>query len=128
MQKELIKIPVPERLNVLPFSQAIKAGGLLFIAAQAPIDPKTGKLVKGTIQQETTQVLENIKRICELSGTSLDNVVKVSVFMRNWSEYAGMNEVRAKYFGKVPPVSTAVEVSDLYEGIKLEMEAIAVIP
>lgn len=132
LQKELIDLKLPETLKTqhafAPFSQAIKAGSLLFIAGQTPADLKTGKIVKGTIKEEAKQVFENIKYICESAGTSLDNVVKVNVYLKNFKDRDDVNAVRAQYFKKIPPVSTMVEVTNLWEGIRIEIEAIVVIP
>jgi 2-iminobutanoate/2-iminopropanoate deaminase len=128
MRKELIDVKVHPRLAELPFSQGIRVGPFLFISGQAPRDPKSGEIDHGTIQEETALTFENIKRILEAAGTSLENLVKLTIFLKDINDYAGMNEVRKKYVGKVPPVSSAFQVANLNGGIKVEIEAIALIP
>ncbi|AMM53750.1 RidA family protein [Pyrococcus kukulkanii] len=108
-----------------PYSQAIKAGNFLFIAGQIPINPETGELVKGDIKEQTRQVLENIKAILEAAGYTLNDVVKVTVYLKNMDDFAAMNEVYAKYFGESKPARVAVEVARLPKDVLIEIEAIA---
>ncbi|BAA29948.1 137aa long hypothetical protein [Pyrococcus horikoshii OT3] len=108
-----------------PYSQAIKAGNFLFIAGQIPIDPKTGEIVKGDIKDQTRQVLENIKAILEAAGYSLNDVIKVTVYLKDMNDFAKMNEVYAEYFGESKPARVAVEVSRLPKDVLIEIEAIA---
>jgi 2-iminobutanoate/2-iminopropanoate deaminase len=128
-KKQLVEVKIPEKVRKIgPFSQAIRAGPLVFLAGQAPLDQETGEVVHGTIQEETKVTFENIKRNLEAAGTSLDNLVRLTIFLADFKDYEGMNEVRKKYVGKVPPVSSAIQVAYMYQGIKVEIEATAVVP
>lgn len=128
-KKELVNVNIPDRVRRIgPFSQVIRAGPFIFLAGQAPLDQKTGEVVHGTIQEETRVTFENIKRNLEASGTTLDNLVRLTIFLADFKDYEGMNEVRKEYVGKVPPVSSAIQVAYMYQGIKVEIEATAVVP
>lgn len=118
------RAPIP----VAPYSQAIKAGGLCFTAGQVPIDPKTGRMVQGDIKQQTQQVLENIKAILEEAGTSMENVVKVTIFLRDLGDLGAVNEVYSRYFRENPPARTCVQAGRVPLDAGLEVEAIAIIP
>ncbi|AEC52488.1 hypothetical protein PNA2_1573 [Pyrococcus sp. NA2] len=107
-----------------PYSQAIKAGNFLFIAGQIPLD-KDGKVVEGNIKAQTRQVLENIKAILEAAGAGLENVVKVTVYLRDMNDFGAMNEVYSEYFNRSKPARVVVEVSRLPKDVKIEIEAIA---
>jgi 2-iminobutanoate/2-iminopropanoate deaminase len=126
MERRIIyteKAPEP----VGPYSQGILADGtFIFTAGQIPIDPKTNQIVQGDIKVQTRQVIENLKAVLEAEGIGLENVVKVTVYMRDLSEFAQMNEVYAEYFGKSPPARTTVEVSRLPKDVKIEIDVIAV--
>lgn len=107
-----------------PYSQAIQTGNLLYSSGQIPIDPKTGNLVEGGIQEQTKQACENLKAVLAASGTSLDKVVKTTCFLDKISDFAAFNEVYAKYFvGK--PARSCVEVGALPKGALVEIEVIA---
>jgi len=108
-----------------PYSQAIQAGGLLFLSGQIPIDPKTGELVQGDIRQQTQRVLENIKGILDSQGLLLGDVIKVTVFLEDMGNFNSMNEIYASYFSSSPPARSTVEVSKLPRNAGIEMEAIA---
>jgi 2-iminobutanoate/2-iminopropanoate deaminase len=110
-----------------PYSQAIKVNGLLFVSGQVSIDPKTNEFVPGDIQQQTERVLENMKGIIESAGSKLGHVVKTTVFLKNMSEFAAMNEVYARYFSSAPPARSTVEVARLPKDALIEMELIATI-
>jgi 2-iminobutanoate/2-iminopropanoate deaminase len=110
-----------------PYSQAIKVNGLLFVSGQVSIDPKTNEFVPGDIQQQTELVLENMKGIIESAGSKLGHVVKTTVFLKNMSEFAAMNEVYARYFSSAPPARSTVEVARLPKDALIEMELIATI-
>jgi len=128
-KKELVNVNIPEAVKRIgPFSQAIRAGPFVFLAGQAPLDQRTGEVVHGTIQEETRVTFENIKRNLEAAGTTLDNLVRLTIFLADFKDYEGMNEVRRQYVGKVPPVSSAIQVAYMYQGIKVEIEATAVVP
>ncbi len=108
-----------------PYSQAIVAGGLVFTAGQIPLDPATGKLVGGAIEDQTRQVLDNLRAVLEAAGSGLDRVVKVTVFMTDLSLFARMNAVYATAFPSDPPARSAVGVAALPLGAQVEMECVA---
>ncbi|MCX8188759.1 MAG: RidA family protein [Nitrososphaeria archaeon] len=107
-----------------PYSQAIKAGNFLFISGQGPIDPKTGKKIVGDIKEQTRQVLENIKNILEAAGLTLENVVKVNVYLKDMNDFPKMNEVYKEYFKTNPPARTTVQAIPPAD-IDVEIDAIA---
>lgn len=109
-----------------PYSQAIRTGPMLFLAGQIPIDPKTNQLVSGTIEQETTLVLNNLKAVLEANGMTMANVVSTSVFMKDLNDFPKMNAVYGTYFQKSPPARATVEVARLPRDVKVEISAIAV--
>jgi len=109
-----------------PYSQAIKAGGLLFISGQLGIDPTSGKMIANDIRDETRLVLENIKAILKVSGSSLDKVVKTTVFVSDMNNFVKMNEIYGQYFNERPPARATVEVSRLPKDAKVEIDAIAI--
>jgi 2-iminobutanoate/2-iminopropanoate deaminase len=112
-----------------PYNQAIVAeGSFLFTAGQIPIDPRTGQIVSGDIQAQTRQVLFNIQAILEEAGASFDMVVKTTVFLKDMNEFAAMNAIYAEFFTIHPPARFTVEVSRLPKDVKVEIDAIAVIP
>jgi 2-iminobutanoate/2-iminopropanoate deaminase len=108
-----------------PYSQAIRAGNFIFLSGQIPIDPKTEELVKGDIRQQTRQVLENIRGVLESQGLGMQDVVKVTIFLKDMGSFNQMNEVYATYFPFSPPARSTVEVSRLPKDVDLEIEAIA---
>jgi 2-iminobutanoate/2-iminopropanoate deaminase len=111
-----------------PYSQAILAGGkFLFTAGQIAIDPLTGKLEGSDIKSQTRQVLKNIRAILAKGGASLGNVVKTTVYLKDMSEFAGMNEVYSEFFTGSPPARSTVEVARLPRDVKVEIDAIAVL-
>ena len=123
MAKEVImtdKAPKPGG----PYSQAVKAGSLLFIAGQLPIDPTTGD-IKGEIKIQTRQCLENIKAVLAAVGASMQDVVKTTVYLKNLNDFNTMNEAYKEYFLSEPPARACVEVSNLGRGSLIQIEAIA---
>jgi 2-iminobutanoate/2-iminopropanoate deaminase len=108
-----------------PYSQAIIEGDFIFLAGQGPGNPVTGQLEMGTIQQQTTRTLENIKAILEAAGSSLDNVVKCNVYLGDIGDFAAMNEVYKQYFTAPPPARTTIQAGALPGGIAVEIECIA---
>lgn len=110
-----------------PYSQAIQAGGFLFLSGQVPLDPKTGELVKGDIGQQTKQVLENIKGVLESQKLGMEDVVKVTIFLKNIGNFNQVNEVYRSYFPTSPPARSTVEVARLPRDVEIEIEAIALI-
>ena len=108
-----------------PYSQGIKAGGLLFVSGQLPLDPKTGEFPPGGIEVQTRRSLENLKAILAAEEVSLDEVVKTIVFLQDMKDFAAMNRVYAEYFGKNAPARVCVEVAALPKGALVEIELIA---
>lgn len=110
-----------------PYSQGIKGGNLIFTSGQLPIDPKTGALVQDDIKLATRQSIENVKAILEEAGASLNDVVKVTIFIKDMNDFALVNEVYGEYFSEHKPARSCVEVARLPKDGKIEIEAIAVI-
>ena len=108
-----------------PYSQAIKANGFIFLAGQVALDPKTGELVGSEIRQQTERALENIKGILEAAGVNLHHVIKTTVFLKDMNDFAGMNEIYARYFTAAPPARSTVQVSRLPKDALVEIEVIA---
>jgi len=110
-----------------PYSQAIQAGDFLFLSGQIPLDPKTGELVKGDIQQQTQQVLENINGVLESQKLGMEDVVKVTIFLKDIGNFNQVNEVYTLYFPSSPPARSTVEVAKLPRDADIEIEVIALI-
>ena len=111
-----------------PYSQGIRAGNLLFVSGQIPIDPSTGKLIESkTIQDQTRRVLQNIIAIVTAAGGSIDSIVKTTVFLRDMGEFADMNAVYAEFFRLAPPARATVEAARLPRDVSIEIDCIAVI-
>lgn len=108
-----------------PYSQGIRANGFVFLSGQIPLDPSTQQIVEGDIQAQTERVLKNIQGILAASGTSLEKVVKTTVFLKSMGEFAAMNEVYGKYFNANPPARSTVEVARLPKDVSVEIEVIA---
>jgi len=111
-----------------PYSVGIRAGNLVFTAGQSGIDPLTGEVVPGGIQAETRQVFRNLQGILEAVGSSLQEVVKTTVFLRDMNDFAQMNAVYAEFFSQDYPARSTVQVSALPKGVAVEIEAIALCP
>ena len=110
---------------VSAYSQAIQSGSLLFLAGQIPLDPATGKVVSGTIAEETERIIDNMRAVLDAAGVGLDNVVKTTVYLTNMADFAAFNEAYARHFAKDPPARTTVAVAALPLGVRVEVEAIA---
>ena len=108
-----------------PYSQAIKVGNLVFISGQIPIIPATGEILRGDIKLQTRQALENLKHILEAAGSSLDNVVKTTVFMKDLNDYTAINDVYKEFFTNKPPARASVQAARLPRDAGVEIEAIA---
>ena len=108
-----------------PYSQAIQIGQLLFTSGQVPIDPETGAIVEGGIQEQARQSLNNIKAILNAAGTNMGVVVKTTVFLQDMNDFAAMNEVYAQFFQEPYPARSAVQVGRLPKDALVEIEAIA---
>lgn len=125
MEKQIISTTkAPAALG--PYSQAVKVGNLLFTSGQIPIDPATGELVSENITKATERSLENVKAILEEAGTTFEKVIKTTVFVKNMSDFAAVNEVYAKYFQSELPARSCVEVK-LPKDALLEIEVIALV-
>jgi 2-iminobutanoate/2-iminopropanoate deaminase len=109
-----------------PYSQAIKANGLVFVSGQVPIDPATQQLIAGDVAAQTERVLQNLAAILKAAGSSLDRVVKAGVFLKNMADFAAMNEVYGRYFTQAPPARSTVEVARLPKDVLVEIDVIAI--
>ena len=109
-----------------PYSQGIQAGGFVFCAGQVGIDPATGQMVDGGVQAQTRRALENLKAVLEAGGSSLEGVVKTTVFLADMGDFKAMNEVYAGFFPGDPPARSTIAVKALPIGALVEVEAIAV--
>src|SRR3954466_7293958 len=125
MAKKTIINPAKSAPAVGPYNHAVRTGELLFCAGQIPLDPATGNLVSGDIKVQTERVLENVKAILEDQKLSFSNVVKSTVFLTNLADFAGMNEVYAKYFTTDFPARSTIQVAALPKGANVEIEVIA---
>ena len=110
-----------------PYSQAIRAGGMVFASGQIPIDPQTGEFVAGGVAEQTAQVLRNLSAVLEAAGASLGQVVKTTVFLADMNDFAAMNEVYGRYFKSEPPARATVEAARLPRDARVEIECIAVL-
>ncbi len=108
-----------------PYSQAIKANGLVFLSGQIPLDPATQQLIAGDVAAQTERVLQNITGILTAAGSSLAQVVKTTVFLKSMNDFAAMNEVYARHFTAEPPARSTVEVARLPKDVLVEIDVIA---
>jgi len=109
-------------------SQCVRFGNLVYPAGQVPVDPKTGKVVEDDVRAQTRQCLENLKSVLNLAGTSLENILKVNCYLRNMDDFDAFNETYVKYFPSNPPARTTIQAARLWDGILIEIEAVACIP
>jgi 2-iminobutanoate/2-iminopropanoate deaminase len=109
-----------------PYEQAIHAGGFLFLSGQVAIDPATGKFLSGDVAAQTRRALENLKAVLEAGGSSLQRVVRVSVYLADMADFARMNEVYTEFFGDARPARSTVAVKGLPAGAAVEVDAIAI--
>jgi 2-iminobutanoate/2-iminopropanoate deaminase len=123
MRDVIATVEAPQAIG--PYSQAIRAAGLIFTSGQIAIDPATSQIVAGDISAQTERVLQNVSAILQASGTSLDKVVRCTVFLKNMSDFAAMNEVYGRYFKQAPPSRSTVEVARLPKDVLVEIDAIA---
>jgi 2-iminobutanoate/2-iminopropanoate deaminase len=108
-----------------PYSQAIKANGLVFLSGQIPLDPAAQQLIEGDVAAQTERVLQNITGILDAAGTSLSRVVKTTVFLKSMNDFAAMNEVYGRHFAAEPPARSTVEVARLPKDVLVEIDVIA---
>ena len=110
-----------------PYVQAIKANGLVYTAGQIPLDPKTSNIIEGGIKEQTRRVMENLKAVLAAAGSSLDQVVKATVFLKNMTDFAAMNEVYGEYLESAKPARSTVAVAELPRGALIEIDLIALL-
>jgi 2-iminobutanoate/2-iminopropanoate deaminase len=110
-----------------PYSQAVKAGNMVFVSGQIPIDPNTGEFVAGDIPEQTRQVLKNLSAILEAAGASLNDVVKTTVFLADMNDFAAMNAVYAEFFNDNKPARATVQAARLPRDARVEIDCIAVV-
>jgi 2-iminobutanoate/2-iminopropanoate deaminase len=125
MKKQVQTDKAPKAIG--PYSQGIIANGFVFCSGQIPIDPATGELNTGTIEEQTRQVLKNVSAVLEAAGSSLDGAVKCTVFLQDMNDFAKMNAVYAEFFKSPSPARAAVQVARLPRDVKVEIEAIALV-
>ena len=115
----------PAPFQGAPYSQAIRAGEFVFVSGQLALRPDHAEIVGDSIEEQTEQVLANLRAILEAAGSGLDRLIKTTVYLADLGDFAGMNEVYARYVGEVPPARATIEVSALPSGAKVEIEAVA---
>ena len=126
MERQAIKTAAaPQAIG--PYEQAIKIDALVFTAGQIPIDPNTGNFVEGGIQEQTRQVLKNLQAVLEAAGSSMDRVVKATVFLKNMADFPAMNEVYGEYFAAAKPARSTVAVAELPRGALVEIDLVATV-
>jgi 2-iminobutanoate/2-iminopropanoate deaminase len=124
--RQLVTAPdAPKAMGA--YSPAIKAGNLLFISGQIPVDPTTGNLIQGDIAAQADQVMQNLTALLRAAGASFTNVVRTTVYLADMNDFAGMNEVYSRYIVDPPPARATVQVARLPRDVKIEIDAIAVL-
>jgi 2-iminobutanoate/2-iminopropanoate deaminase len=111
-----------------PYSHAVKSGGLLFCSGQVPLDPETGKLVEGSIGDQTRRCLENLQAVAAAAGASLDDAVRMGIYVTDMGTFADVNEAYGAYFGDAPPARSTVGVAALPLGARIEVDAVIALP
>ena len=109
-----------------PYSQAVKAGGFLFVSGQIPINPETGDLMTSSIEEQANQVILNLKSICEAAGSGLEDIVKLTIYLTDLGNFAKVNEAMLEYFPEPYPARATVEISALPLGVNVEIDAIVI--
>jgi len=126
MSKRIVRTEqAPQAIG--PYSQAVVGGGFVYVAGQLALDPRTGQLVPGDVRIQTKRVMENIKAILEGAGSSLDRVVKTTVFLRDLNDFGAMNEIYGSYFQEDPPARSTFQVAKLPRDGAVEIEAVALV-
>jgi 2-iminobutanoate/2-iminopropanoate deaminase len=123
LKKHITSADAPKPIG--PYSQAVVAGGLMFVSGQIAIDPKTDAIVEGDVSAQTEQVLKNLMAILKEAKMGAENVVKTTVFLADMADFAKMNEVYARYLGKQPPARSTVAAAGLPRGVKVEIDLVA---
>ena len=125
--KEIITSPnAPKAAG--PYSTAVRQHGFVFLSGQIPLDPVSMQLVTGSIEEQTTRVIQNLQAVLESAGLTLNDVVKTTVFLKDMNNFQRMNETYGKFFGDKPPARSTVEVARLPRDVQVEIEAIAFDP
>jgi len=126
VQKEIISTKdAPQAIG--PYSQAIRFGNLIFISGQIPIEPETGKILKGDIKEQTKLILENLNNVLAAGGTSLNDVLRTTIYLTDLENYPVVNETYTQYFNDMPPTRSTVQVAKLPMDAQIEIDAIACI-
>ena len=126
MKKKVIQTDkAPKAIG--PYSQAIRTDAMIYTAGQTGLEPATGELIAGGVEEQTRQVLNNIRNVLEAAGSSLEQVVKTTVFLQDMNDFAKMNAIYAEYFGENPPARSTIAVAALPKGGLVEIEAVALI-
>jgi 2-iminobutanoate/2-iminopropanoate deaminase len=125
MKQEIITANAPEAIG--PYSQGIIANGFVFASGQIPLDPATGELNIGSVEEQAHLALTNLKAVIEASGSSMDLVVKCTVFLQNMDDYGAVNAIYGEYFKSPYPARAAIQVARLPKDVKVEIEAIAIL-
>ncbi len=128
MEKQVVRTEAaPAPFQGAPYSQAIRAGDLVFVSGQLALRPDHAEIVSASIEEQTEQVFANLRAILAEAGTGLERLVKTTVYLTDLGDFAGMNEVYARHVGAAPPARATIEVSALPSGAKVEIEAVALI-
>jgi len=124
MAKEIIRTKeAPQAIG--PYSQAVKAGGFVFLSGQIPLDPETGEICGPDIESQTKRVMKNLEAVLKAAGTGMEKAVKTTIFLTNLSDFTVVNEIYGSYFKENPPARATVEVSGLPKGVLVEIEVTA---
>ena len=126
MKKAVYTKSAPEPVG--PYNQAIVWNNLVFTAGQIAVDPASGNIVEGGVQEQTRQVLKNLEAVLKAAGSGLEYVIKTTVFLKNMDDFSAMNDVYATFFTDTPPARSAVEVARLPKDVLVEIECVAIIP
>lgn len=122
--KEIVNTPnAPAAIG--PYSQAVRWNGLVYCSGQIPLDPATGQLVEGGIEEQTARVLDNLKAVLEQAGATLETVLKTTIFVQDMGDFGKVNEVYGRYFAVNPPARATVEAARLPRDVRVEIEAVA---
>ncbi len=124
MKRIIVTKDAPQAIG--PYSQAVAASGFIFVSGQIPLEPQTGEIIGGDVREQTEQVMRNLDAVLQAAGTSLDLVVKTTVFLTDMNDFAAMNEVYGRYFEVEPPARATVQAARLPRDARVEIEAIAV--
>lgn len=123
MKEAITSSDAPKAIG--PYSQAVRAGGLVFLSGQIPLDPRTGELVAGDVRAQADRVLDNLAAVLRAAGLSFEQVVKTTIYLTDLADFGAVNEVYGKRFGAVPPARATVQVAALPRGAKVEIDAVA---